>query len=203
MHDLRSFVLDAAAHLPSQDHGKRHVVELNVFATDEAAALGERTARALGLGEHDVETIRLAAILHDVGKLGVPDRVLCKQAELTPDERELVQRHPEIGADIIERIPFLREVSAVVRHHQEWYDGRGYPRRLSGEMIPLGARIVAVVDAYNAMTTDRPYRKALSQEQALDELRRHAGTQFDPGIVATFIKVCALPGGHGQPGRLV
>lgn len=155
--------------------------------SEEAASMAERVARAMGLPAHEVETVRLAAILHDIGKLALPDKILCKEGPLTPEERRIVERHPDIGADIIERIPFLRRVGALVRHHQERWDGSGYPSRLKGRAIPLGSRIVAVVDAYNAMTTDRPYRKARTQAEALAELRTHSRSQFSPDVVDAFI----------------
>lgn len=155
--------------------------------SDDAAEMATAVAEALGLPGDEVETIRLAAILHDIGKLGIPDRILCKAGPLTPEEREVIQRHPDLGADIVDHIPFLRRVADLIRHHQERYDGSGYPAGLAGEAIPLGSRIVAVVDAYSAMTSDRPYRKALTHEQAIAELRRHAGTQFSPDAVSAFV----------------
>lgn len=155
--------------------------------SEHAAHLAERVARAMGLPAEEVEMTRLAAILHDIGKLAVPDKILCKEGPLTPDERRVVERHPDIGADIIEHIPFLRRVAGLVRHHQERWDGGGYPAGLQGRAIPLGSRIVAVVDAFNAMTTDRPYRKARTQAEAITELQRNAGSQFSPDVVDAFI----------------
>jgi len=152
-----------------------------------AAEIAARVARRLGLPENQVETIRLAAILHDIGKIAVPDRILHKEGPLTPEERKLVQSHPEVGAHLIASIPFLRDVAIVIRHHHERYDGAGYPSHLPGEAIPLGARIVALVDAYSAMTTDRPYRRAMSHADAIREIQRHAGTQFCPAVAAAFI----------------
>jgi len=166
--------------------------------SDDAAEMASAVARALGVPDNEVETIRLAAILHDIGKLGIPDRILCKPGPLTPEERAIIQRHPDLGADIVEHIPFLRGVADLVRHHQERYDGRGYPAGLAANAIPLGARIVAVVDAYSAMTSDRPYRKALTHGEAIAELRRHAGTQFSPEVVSAFVAV--MEGGNPGAG---
>ncbi len=163
--------------------------------SDHAAEMASEVARGLRLSDDEVETIRLSAILHDIGKLGTPDSVLCKTGPLTPEERQIIQRHPDIGAEIVAQIPFLRSVAELIRHHEEHYDGTGYPTGLAGEAIPPGARIVAVVDAYSAMTTDRPYRKALTHAQAIDELRRYAGTQFSPEVVAAFVEVMSRRGG--------
>lgn len=152
-----------------------------------AAELATRVAQRMGLQEDQVETVRLAAILHDIGKIGIPDRILYKEGPLTSEERQLVQSHPEMGAHLIAGIPFLREVATIIRHHHERHDGTGYPSRLPGEAIPTGARIVALVDAYNAMTTDRPYRPAMGHADAVSEINRCAGTQFAPGVVAAFV----------------
>jgi len=130
--------------------------------------------------------VRVAGLLHDIGKIGIPDRVLFKQEGLSQEEWELVRSHPAVGADILAKAPMLADIIPIVLCHHERYDGRGYPRALAGEAIPFAARILAVADAYDAMTSHRPYRAALDKEQALQELRDRAGTQFDPGIVAAF-----------------
>jgi HD-GYP domain-containing protein (c-di-GMP phosphodiesterase class II) len=136
-----------------------------------------------------VENIRLGSILHDVGKIGIPDAILNKPSKLTDDEYEIIKQHAQIGARIVQSVGALQGVVPIVRHHQERFDGRGYPDGLAGEDVPIGARIIAVVDAYGAMTEDRVYRKALGHEKALNELRRNAGTQFDPQVVTTFIRI--------------
>jgi HD-GYP domain-containing protein (c-di-GMP phosphodiesterase class II) len=125
-------------------------------------------------------------LLHDIGKLAVPDAILRAPGRLTDDEWGLMRRHPEEGARMLERIPFLDRALDVVRYHHERWDGGGYPHGLTGEEIPLWARIFAVVDALDAITAERPYRPARSYEDALDEIRRHAGTQFDPAVVAAL-----------------
>ena len=128
-------------------------------------------------------------LLHDIGKIGIPDAILLKPGPLTPDEWTVMRRHPEIGKRLIERIPFLRGAVPIVYSHHEKWDGSGYPRALKGEDIPLGARIFAVVDAFDAMTFDRPYSKAVPFEAAKAEIRRCAGTHFDPAVVSAFLQV--------------
>jgi putative two-component system response regulator len=154
-------------------------------------------ARALGqaAGARTILTDMLmkAAPLHDIGKVGVPAAVLRKTGALTVPEREQMQRHPEIGARLLSRIDGLRAAAPFVLHHQERWDGArdgqfpGYPSGLRGEEIPLGARIIAVVDAFDAMTTDRPYRLALSEGEAREALRAERGRQFDPRVVEVFL----------------
>lgn len=146
-------------------------------------------AHQLRLSMDEQETIMRGALLHDIGKIGVPDAILLKTAPLTGDERALIRNHPEIGYTMIAHIPFLAQAAQVVLHHHEAYDGSGYPHALSGEQIPLGARIFAVADAYDAMTSDRPYRRALPHKVACAELARCRGTQFDPLVVDTFLSI--------------
>jgi putative nucleotidyltransferase with HDIG domain len=134
-------------------------------------------------------TLRRGALLHDIGKIGVPDNVLRKPAALSEAEWTLMKRHPEHGARIISQIPFLEDVSRIVRHHHERWDGAGYPDRLAGEAIPLGARIFAVGDSFDAMTSDRPYRRAMSVEDARAEITRCRATQFDPLVVDAFMLI--------------
>ena len=149
----------------------------------EAAGLAE----ALGLGCSMVERVRLAGLLHDIGKTMVPEAILTKPGPLTEDEWAQMAQHPLVGAQMIDH-PALADVRAWVLAHHERVDGRGYPFGLRGEAIPLGARIIAVADAYEAMTADRPYRAALSNREALRELAAGAGTQFDPALVTTFVQ---------------
>jgi putative nucleotidyltransferase with HDIG domain len=137
----------------------------------------------------DLAMLRRGALLHDIGKIGVPDNVLRKPAALSDAEWVLMKRHPEHGARIISRIPFLEDVSRIVRHHHERWDGQGYPDGLAGEAIPLGARIFSVGDSFDAMTSDRPYRRAMSVEDARREVLRCRGTQFDPHVVDAFMRV--------------
>jgi diguanylate cyclase (GGDEF)-like protein/putative nucleotidyltransferase with HDIG domain len=148
----------------------------------------ELMACELGMSERRVGRVRLAGLLHDVGKVGVPDAILRKPGPLTPEERATIVRHPELGAQILEH-PSLADVQAWVAAHHERPDGTGYPRGLSDDDLPLEARIVAVADAYEAMTSDRSYRDAIGHARARAELMRHAGSQFDAGVVAAFLAV--------------
>jgi diguanylate cyclase (GGDEF)-like protein len=160
---------------------------------DHAVALAAATAERLGLPPDDVERVRLATELHDVGKVAIPDAILGKPGPLTADEWEFVRRHPVIGQRIVLAAPALAPVATLVRASHERWDGGGYPDGLAGREIPIGARIVAVADAYAAITAGRPYRPARTPGEALDELRRGAGSQFDAGVVDAW---CAAVGGR-------
>jgi HD-GYP domain-containing protein (c-di-GMP phosphodiesterase class II) len=145
----------------------------------EAMRLPGETLRSLGR----------AGLIHDVGRLAVPDAILSKPGRLTPEEYDVVQEHPLRGYEVIGRVASLRDELPGVLHHHEWYDGSGYPHGLRGERIPLAARILAVADVYDALTSDRPYRGALTEDEALAHLRRMAGTQFDAGVVDAFARI--------------
>ena len=147
------------------------------------------TAREHGVPEADLTDLGHGVLLHDIGKIGIPDAILLKPGPLTPDEWTIMRRHPEIGKALIERIPFLRGAVPIVWAHHEKWDGSGYPRGLKGEEIPLGARIFMAVDAFDAMTFDRPYSKAKPFDVAKAEIRRCAGTHFDPTVVESFFRV--------------
>ena len=146
-------------------------------------------AKAMGLNLSYVETVRRAALLHDIGKIGIPDRILLKEGKLTEEEYEQIKLHPVKGEHIISGLPFLKEVASLVRHHHECYDGTGYPDGISGKKIEVGAMILAVADSFDAMTSDRPYRKALPLDEAINQLKTNKGTQFSPVIVDCFLKV--------------
>jgi len=146
-------------------------------------------AQEMNLSKEEITIIRDAGLLHDIGKIGIPDAVLLKPGRLTEEEYAHIKKHPEIGRKILSQVSSLAEIIPLIYHHHERYDGSGYPEGLSGEMIPLGARILAVSDAYQAMTSDRPYRKALPMQVAIDELERFKGKQFDPTIVETFLRI--------------
>jgi HD-GYP domain-containing protein (c-di-GMP phosphodiesterase class II) len=133
--------------------------------------------------------VRRGALLHDIGKMGIPDAILFKPGPLTEEEWEMMRQHPTHAYDMLSPIAYLRPVLHIPYCHHEKWDGTGYPRGLKGGEIPLAARIFAVVDAYDAMTSDRPYRPAMSHEEAIAELRRCAGTQFDPEVVDVFLRV--------------
>jgi response regulator RpfG family c-di-GMP phosphodiesterase len=147
------------------------------------------TAREYGVLDELLTDLAHGVLLHDIGKIGIPDAILLKPGPLTPDEWAIMRRHPEIGKSLMERIPFLRGAVPIVYHHHERWDGSGYPLGLKGEEIPLGARIFAVVDAFDAMTSDRPYSKAISFEAAKAEIRRCAGSHFDPAVVEAFFRL--------------
>ena len=167
-------------------------------------------ARELGMDDERAEALRFAGILHDVGKLGVPTRLLRKDGPLTPEERRIVELHPEYGHEMVRGISFLGEARAAVLHHHERLDGSGYPYGLVGGQIPEFARIVAVADAFDAMTSTRSYRRARPVAAALAELRRCAGSQFDPAMVTALTHaltrhgwtptVTATPSGNVPPG---
>ncbi len=161
----------------------------------EVSQLAAATARAMHLPHHEVKRVELAAELHDVGQAAVPDAILTKPGPLDDDEREIMRRHPKIGERIVRAAPALARTADLVRASHERFDGNGYPDRIPGAAIPLGARIIGVCDAYVRMTTDQPYQRARSATAALAELRRCSGSQFDPAVVEV---VCELVGDHGR-----
>jgi HD-GYP domain-containing protein (c-di-GMP phosphodiesterase class II) len=147
------------------------------------------TARQHGVAEKDLTDLAHGVLLHDIGKIGIPDAILLKPGKLTAEEWTTMRCHPEIGKRLIENVPFLRGAIPVVYCHHEKYDGSGYPRGLTGEEIPLAARIFSVMDAFDAMTYDRPYSKAVSFEAAKTEIKRCVGAHFDPAVVESFFRV--------------
>ncbi|MDP2728245.1 MAG: HD domain-containing phosphohydrolase, partial [Dehalococcoidia bacterium] len=146
---------------------------------------------ALGLDGEDMKMLETAALLHDIGKIGITEAILSKPGSLTNTEWEIVQAHPVIGELLIKRMPSLPKTLLAILHHHERWDGNGYPDKLKGEEIPFFARLLTIADAYDAMTSTRPYRRALSKEQAVEELRKGAGSQFDPVLVKAFISLLA------------
>jgi putative nucleotidyltransferase with HDIG domain len=146
-------------------------------------------ARAMELPQDRIRVIARGAFLHDVGKMAIPDAILRKPGRLTPDEQALMREHARLGYQMLRRIPYLQEAANIVYSHQERYDGTGYPRRLKGDQIPLGARIFAVADTFDAITSDRPYRAAQSISSARREIQKHSGQQFDPEVVTVFMSV--------------
>ena len=159
--------------------------------SDMIAALATGIGLEMGLPAEEIERIRIAALLHDLGKIAISEHILDKPTTLSDAEWQAIGEHPRIGQVILEQASNLREAIPVVLHHHERFNGGGYPHGLRGSEIPLGARIVAVADAYHAMVHDRPYKQALSHEEALDEIRRHSGTQFDPDVVEVFCAIYA------------
>jgi putative nucleotidyltransferase with HDIG domain len=192
------------ASLPSDDEAARAVTRtfdfLEVLAETVESQAGfmrghaRRTAfyagllaERIALSAEQQRQVRLAAFLHDIGKIGVSTELLLRPGALDPRERALVERHPEIGARLLEPLGMAAEVSGAIRHHHEWWDGRGYGDGLYGEQIPLVARIIAIADAYDAMTSERPYRRALAPDVVRKELDRYAGVQFDPTLAKEFL----------------
>jgi putative two-component system response regulator len=168
--------------------------------------MGERVAILMGLPELARTTIRIGGYLHDVGKIAIADRILLKPGALTDEEYIEMQRHAAIGGDIDSTHVSMADIAAILRHHHERYDCRGYPDRLEGPAIPLGARIISVADALSAQTTDRPYRKAIPLDEAWAEVERHSGSQFDPEIVdlfATLIGTDILPANADAVGTTI
>jgi HD-GYP domain-containing protein (c-di-GMP phosphodiesterase class II) len=153
------------------------------------ARMAVAVARELNLSEDEVLEIEFAAALHDIGKIGVTDNILRKSSPLDEEEWKEMRRHSELGYQILKGIDFLKNAAEIVYAHHERYDGSGYPRGLAGEEIPLGSRLFAIVDAFDAMTSRRPYRAASSREHACEEIARNSGTQFDPFLVDTFLMV--------------
>lgn len=160
---------------------------------DRVADLALALARLAGLEEQTVEAVGYGAVLHDIGKIGITEAVLTKSGALTEAERREMQRHPLVGSEILRPLRLGQVVGPIVRGHHERWDGRGYPDGLRGEEIPVGARVVAVADAWDAMTHNRPYRRRLSDQQARDELRQHGGTQFDPELVELLLALLDAP----------
>ncbi len=175
---LRSLVTAIEAKDPYTRKHSTRVTELAVA-----------TARAMGLSEEEVDSLQFSGYLHDIGKIGVSDRILTKPGRLSPEEYEIMRSHPAVGEGIVSHLGLLPHEKAVIRHHHERWDGGGYPDGLAGEDIPLLARVIAVADAYDAMTSTRPYRKALTVDEALAEIDKNAGIQFDRRVVEAFRKM--------------
>jgi putative nucleotidyltransferase with HDIG domain len=153
--------------------------------TDIAVKIG----KTLGLDQTSLNHLRLGCLLHDIGKIGTYEAILNKPGRLTDEEMTIMKQHPSRGEEILKPIRQFRDILAIVRHHHERFDGQGYPDGLVGEHIPLLARIAAIADTYDAMTADRPYRKGCTQKEAINEIKRHAGTQFDPNIAKIFVNL--------------
>ena len=159
--------------------------------SERVGVYASKVAREMGHEKDLIERVYIAGLLHDVGKIGVRDAVITKPGRLTPEEYAEVERHPEIGAKILEPVDFLADIVPCVRHHHEWFDGcdRGYPLHLRGNQIPLPSRIILVADTVEAMTSDRPYRKALPLHVVYSELTKYSGSQFDPGCVEAMLRL--------------
>jgi putative nucleotidyltransferase with HDIG domain len=168
------------------------LVSRSCYHSTQVAHWVKSTAIRLDVDEDEAQTMFWAALLHDIGKIGVPDNVLQKPGPLNEYEWEMMKLHPTIGANIVRSLSHIAHIAPAIHHHQEKYDGSGYPHGLFGDQIPLGARILAVADAYQAMTEDRAYRCARSHEEASQELTRFKGKQFDPKVVHAFLEVANM-----------
>lgn len=157
--------------------------------SNRVAQLAKALAIEAGLPPEEIETIEIACLFHDVGKIRIPDAILHKQGELEPQEIQEMKKHPEYGAEILSKAPCLYKYIPAVRHHHEWYNGQGYPDKLSRNEIPLSAAIIALADSFDAMTSDRPYRKAMRVEDALDVICQYSGQQFHPDLANLFVKM--------------
>ena len=157
--------------------------------SDRVSAFAVVLGKYLGLSEADLRTLEVGGLFHDIGKIGIPDSILLKQAKLTDDEYSEIKNHPSIGAHILCNAAIFQDIIPIVKHHHERYDGRGYPSQLKGEEIPYLARITAVVDTFDAMTSKRTYRNAIPLEDVKAEIERCSGTQFDPEIAKTFLDI--------------
>jgi putative nucleotidyltransferase with HDIG domain len=156
---------------------------------EKVAKWASTTARELNMSDDEVDNVYWSSILHDIGKIGLSERILRKKAALTEDEWVLIKMHPTIGSNIVNSIDALPSLAPTISAHQEKYDGTGYPKGISGKAIPLGARILGIADAYQAMVEHRYYREARTHEEAVTELRKVRGTQFDPDVLDVFFKV--------------
>jgi diguanylate cyclase (GGDEF)-like protein/putative nucleotidyltransferase with HDIG domain len=180
-------LLDAVTALANAVDAKDHYTQRHSQIVSRLAA---QIARQMGLAEPLIEEIRLGGILHDVGKISVPEAILNKPSRLTPEEYEVMKIHSSKGAEILEplKVKAIEGIRGMVRHHHEWVDGTGYPDRLKGENIPLGARIITVADCFDTMVSERAYQPGRSMAEAMEELHRCSGTQFDPTVVEAFFQ---------------
>lgn len=165
--------------------------------SDRVAEIAAAIARELGMTKAQQDSIHVAAHLHDIGKIGIPDHILLKPDRLSPAEFAVIKTHSQMGFDILNKVTMLRPIAQIVRYHHERWDGGGYPAGLRGTAIPLGARIIALADAYDAMTSERSYRPSIPDAEAIKEVARCRGTQFDPDIADAFIRLhhkATIPG---------
>jgi len=195
--DLKAWLARAREHLRRAQLESTHALVAAVDARDSytrahshtVAAYSDAIGRRLELSAATLETLRAAALLHDVGKIGVPDAILTKPGPLTAEEFDVVKRHPLTALEILHDVSFLAEVRPLIRHHHERFDGGGYPDGLSGDAIPIGARILAVADALDTMLSPRIYKEAFSLDRARRELRAGSGSQFDPDVATMALRL--------------
>lgn len=195
--DLRDTYLETMralmATLDAKDSGTRG-------HSERVAEIAVETGKVLGMNEEEIQLLRYVGILHDVGKIGIPDSVLKKPGKFTREEYHEMKKHAQIGADIISHVKMLGRGARWVRHHHERFDGRGFPGQLQGDDIPMGARIIAAADAFDAMTSERPYKRAYTLDEAKREMLMHSGTQFDPKVVTALLKAVGEARQNGGSG---
>lgn len=184
--DMRNLYLSTIQALNKTIEAKDSYTSGHAARVEEYAV---ELAEAYKLPYDSIQNIKTASILHDIGKIGINDSILNKATKLSKEEYQLIMQHPGIGAEIISKVDFLKDITGIIKHHHERYDGMGYPDGLSGKDIPIEACILTIADSFDAMTTDRPYRMALTHDQALEEIRRNAGTQFHPELANKFISL--------------
>jgi len=184
--EMQRYYVDTINALIRAIDAKDHYTESH---SENVSLIAEVVAKKLGLPQDKIETIRRACKLHDLGKIGIKESILLKPNKLSEEEWAEIKKHPILGAEIIKPLTFLSDVAVLIREDHERWDGKGYPDGLKGELIDIGARIIMVSDAYDAMRSGRPYQKAMSQEDAIEEIKRNSGTQFDPQVVDTFLRV--------------
>jgi putative two-component system response regulator len=202
----RSLVEERARVAQSYEHvldGWMHVLDLRDHGTRghtrRVTSLAVALAQAADLSPNECEMVRRGALLHDIGKIGIPDSILHKPGPLTAEEWRIMRRHPEHARDLLAPIPFLQSAIAIPYCHHEWWNGHGYPRGLAGESIPYAARLFAVVDAYDALVSARPYKPSCSHEDALARIQSSAGTHFDPAVVDLFVRLMSERGSGAPP----
>ena len=157
--------------------------------SERVAKIAMDIAQKLGFPKKKIEQLEIAALFHDIGKLGIPDSILLKPEKLNEAEIQIIQQHPIIGANILKDVIFLKDTLSIILHHHERYSGEGYPDGIKGDQIPIESRIISIADTYDAMTSDRPYRKGMSHLTAIDEIIRYKGIQFDPLLVNAFLSI--------------
>ena len=184
--NLKKAYLDAIRMLAFAVDAKDHYT---LGHSDKVGSIAKSIAREMGLDPAQVEEIEYGAILHDVGKIAISEKILNKPGRLTDEEYVLMKKHTVMGVNIMEHTEAIANLMPIVRHHHEWYNGKGYPDGLKGEAIPMGARIVALADAFDTMVSDRPYRKVLGIPAAISEIKRFSGTQFDPKVVEALLNL--------------
>ena len=200
--DLEKSNLDLAVAYETTIEGWARTLELRDMETvghsQRVLNLTLQLSRKLGIADDEIRHVQRGALLHDIGKMGIPDSILFKEGPLTKEEWVTMRKHPKFAYDMLSAIPFLKKAMDIPYCHHEKWDGSGYPRGLRGEEIPLSARIFAIIDVWDALRSDRPYRKAWSDEEALKEIKRGKGKHFDPVVVETFLDVISLDQRNGR-----